>query len=224
MSTRATSEQVFKSGFSFLSVSLAIGIISFLLFSVALNSNNMISALFFAGIAALYLLIGIIGLISKLMTDGITMGLENGKMYPSMSKINPMDFQETFRSGLDLFGMVCLIMLATIVPLGISLSSETQSARLLFLSISVIALLSGLLGILVKIVGDSISHAITTSGYGALLHQVGVREVSEHKEENYVASVSYSSEPEWTDSDGHKWKKLADELYWWNGSGWQKHG
>lgn len=83
--------------------------------------------------------------------------------------------------------------------------------------------LSGFLGLLVKIVGDSISHAVTSSGYGALLHQVGVREVSEQKKEHDTKPIPVLSEPEWTDSDGHKWKKLAGQLYWWNGSGWQRH-
>jgi len=31
-------------------------------------------------------------------------------------------------------------------------------------------------------------------------------------------------EPEWTDSEGHKWKKINDVLFWWNGSEWVKHG
>ena len=30
-------------------------------------------------------------------------------------------------------------------------------------------------------------------------------------------------EPEWTDSEGHKWKKINDVLFWWNGSEWVKH-
>ena len=35
--------------------------------------------------------------------------------------------------------------------------------------------------------------------------------------------VNLISEPEWTDSEGHKWKKSNDVLFWWNGSEWVKH-
>ena len=35
--------------------------------------------------------------------------------------------------------------------------------------------------------------------------------------------VYLNLEPEWTDSEGHKWKKINDVLFWWDGSEWVKH-
>jgi phosphoglycerol transferase MdoB-like AlkP superfamily enzyme len=223
MNNKATTSQVFKSGLSFLSVSLAIGLISLVFYLMAINSNNFGSAIVFIAIGSLFSLVGIIGLISKFMTDGITMGLENGKPDSNMSNINPMGVAETLQAGFNLFGMICLIVLATFSMWFIGMTSSSIDGFLFFSTIAAGVFLSGFLGLLVKIVGDSISHAITTSGYGALLHQVGVREVSVQKEEHHVESVSVSSELEWTDSAGHKWKKLSGQLYWWNGTGWKRH-
>ena len=108
MNNKATTNQVFKSGFSFLSVSIAIGLTSIIFYIMALNSNNLNSAIIFSGIGTLFLLVGLIGLSSKFMSDAISMGLENGKPNPSMSNINPMNVGETIRAGFDLFGNICL--------------------------------------------------------------------------------------------------------------------
>tara|TARA_B100001142_G_scaffold297267_1_gene319572 strand:+ start:246 stop:920 length:675 start_codon:yes stop_codon:yes gene_type:complete len=223
MTNKASTSQVFRSGLSFLGVSLAIGLIALAFYLIALNSNNIISALLFSVIGSLLFLVGVIGLISKFMTDGITMGLENAKPDSNMSNINPMGITETLQAGSNLFGMICLIILATFLILIVGITSSSRDGLLLFSTIAAVIFLSGFLGLLVKIIGDSISHAITTSGYGALLHQVGIREVSEQKKQNDTKPIPVLSEPEWTDSDGHKWKKLAGQLYWWNGSGWQRH-
>tara|TARA_B100001142_G_scaffold95594_1_gene97487 strand:- start:2162 stop:2866 length:705 start_codon:yes stop_codon:yes gene_type:complete len=233
MKNKATTSQVFLAGVSFLSVSLAIGLIALVFYLMALNSDNFVSAIVFIAIGSLFFLVGIIGLISKFMTDGITMGLENGKPDSNMSNINPMGVAETLQSGFNLFGMICLIVLATFSTLGIGMTSESTEGFLFFSTVAVGVFLSGFLGLLVKIVGDSISHAITTSGYGALLHQVGVREVSVQKGEEHVQSApdmnalengwGNKTELEWTDSAGHKWKKLSGQLYWWNGTGWKRH-
>tara|TARA_B110000967_G_C18846079_1_gene542064 strand:- start:173 stop:850 length:678 start_codon:yes stop_codon:yes gene_type:complete len=224
MKNKATTSQVFKSGSSFLSVSLAIGLIALAFYLMALNSSNFGSAIVFTAIGSLFFLVGVIGLISKFMTDGITMGLENGKPDSNMSNINPMGVAETLQAGFNLFGMICLIVLATFSTWFIGMTSSSSIEGFLFFStIAVGVFLSGFLGLLVKIVGDSISHAITTSGYGALLYQIGVREVSVQEKGHQVESLPASSELEWTDSAGHKWKKMSGQLYWWNGTGWQRH-
>ena len=223
MSNKATTSQVFRSGLSFLGVALAIGLIALVFYLMALNSNNIGSGIMFVAIGSLFFLVGIIGLISKFMTDGITMGLENAKPNSNMSNINPMSLGETLQAGLNLLGMICIIVVATLLTFSIGMTSSSQDGFLFFSTVAAGVFLSGFLGLLVKIVGDSISHAVTTSGYGALLHQVGIREVTEQKKENETKPVPVLSEPEWTDSNGHKWKKLAGQLYWWNGTGWQRH-
>ena len=224
MSNKTTTNQVFRSGFSFLTVTFTFIFNAYLFYRMALATNNLLMAGLFLIIGAFILLIGMVGLMSKFMTDGITMGLENGKLHPSMRHLNPMTFGQTIRAGLDLIAMVCLIVLITSAPIVIGITQGSLQAMVFWFAIALIVSISGLLGIFVKVVGDSISHAISVSGYGALLHQVGVRELSEHKEEIYQDSVSVSSELEWTDSEGHKWKKIYGVLYWWNGNGWQRHG
>ena len=151
MKNKATTSQVFLAGVSFLSVSLAIGLISLVFYLMALNSDNLASAIIFIAIGSLFFLVGIIGLISKFMTDGITMGLENGKPDSNMSKINPMCVAETLQSGFNLFGMICLIVLASFSTLGIGLTSESKEGFLFFATVAVGVFLSGFLGYYIRL-------------------------------------------------------------------------
>ena len=201
MESKATISQVFKSGFSFLTVGLTIVLTSMIFFGIAFTIENnfpdLDEELRFAfsgtfGIIGIFiLLIGYIGLIRKFMTDGITLGLENGNQLSYSSDISPMNFKETISSGLDL---VLVIFVIITVPVIIFASGSIAGSwfaeevcteatwysdysceekptdlgyaiQIIFQATGVVAFISGILGIMVKIVRDSISQAISKTDY-----------------------------------------------------------
>ena len=81
-------------------------------------------------------MVGIIGLISKFMTDGITMGLENAKPNSNMSNINPMSIGETLQAGLNLVGMICIIVVATLLTWSIGMTSSSRDGFLFFSTVA----------------------------------------------------------------------------------------
>ena len=121
MKSNASIDQVWKSGFSFLTVTLAIAFTSILCFGIAFYTMDLSDTIgfyptmFFAGLFALIgvfiLFFGYIGLIRKTMTDGITLGLENGKSHSNSKSISPMNFRETISAGADLFIVIFAIIL-----------------------------------------------------------------------------------------------------------------
>jgi hypothetical protein len=158
---------------------------------------TMIIAGLFALIGVFILFFGYIGLIRKTMTDGITLGLENGKSHSNSKSISPMNFRETISAGADLFiVIIAIILIPTLIffmgdMVGSLFTEEvcTEATwfndasckevqtdlgfaiQYIFQVSAVVLLLSGLLGISVKMVGDSIAHAVTKTGYGALVPQ-----------------------------------------------------
>jgi len=201
MGTKASINQVWKSGFSFLTIGFAIVITSLIFFGIGIYLADLEAGLIIPGlftlIGAFISLIGYIGLMRKFLTDGITLGLENGKQFSNSNKIVPMNFKETISSGFNLVVVIIAVILIPVMIYGSgnmvgSLFTEEvcteatwfsdssceekqtdfgSSLQIIFQVIAGVILLSGILGMLVKIVGDSISHAVKKTGYGAMVSQ-----------------------------------------------------
>lgn len=208
MGNRASINQVWKSGFSFLTVGFAIVLTSLIFFGIGIYlagplidifgfEGGLIISGLFTLIGFIVLLVGYIGLMRKVMTDGITLGLENGKQFSNSSKIVPMNFKETISSGFDLIVVIIGIVLISVVlyysgtVVGSLFTEEVcteatwfsdpsceqkqtdfgSSLQMIFQVVAGVILLSGILGTFVKIVGDSISHAVKKTGYGSMVPQ-----------------------------------------------------
>jgi len=206
--TKASINQVWKSGFSFLTVGFAIVFTSLIFFGMGIYlADPLIDAFgfevgliisgLFTLIGAFILLIGYIGLMRKVMTDGITLGLENGKQFSNSNKIVPMNFKETIAAGFNLVVVTIGIILIPVmlyysgIMAGSLFTEEVcteatwfsdssceqkqtdfgSSLQMIFQVVAGVILLSGILGMFVKIVGDSISHAVKKTGYGAMVSQ-----------------------------------------------------
>ena len=102
MNHRAGVNQVHQSGLSFLFIALSSASLIAMAIYLAINSPDENFTFIWGFMAICLVIIAEFGLSLKLITDGITLGLENGKSDPKKNKINPMTFQETFSAGVDL--------------------------------------------------------------------------------------------------------------------------
>jgi hypothetical protein len=236
MSSKASMNQVRQYGYSFISIGSVFVIISLIPLSIASNSDNLFIWGFCLMIGMTVLVIGELGLMQKLFTDGVTLGLKNGKLGSNSGEITPMSFEETFYAGFDLLRAIMIITLISSVAFALSFDAQKATDSMIFLIIGILIFVGGLLGIHVKIIGDSISHAISASGYSTILQDLAVQnDVLEKKlggsgigsltgMERELAISQEVSATEWIDSKGYRWKKLGENLYWWNVSGWEKYG
>ena len=57
-----------------------------------------------------------------------------------------------------------------------------------------------------------------------------LKELETSKQVNSHFSITESKkrdeiiiQSQWMDSEGHRWKRIGEDLFWWNGSEWIKH-
>ena len=57
---------------------------------------------------------------------------------------------------------------------------------------------------------------------------IELNDIENSKQINSQNSINESNneiiiQPQWMDSEGHRWKRIGEDLFWWNGSEWMKH-
>ena len=102
--------------------------------------------------------------------------------------------------------------------------SKNDFNQTLFLVIAVATILSGILGLHVKIVADSIAHGMVASGFSELSKYIGQEgKINSKNIDRNSDEVPRISPKEWQDSNGVMWKKHEGLLYYWNGEQWDVH-
>ena len=223
MNHRAGVNQVHQSGLSFLFIALTFASLIAMAIYLAINSPDENFTFIWGFMAICLVIIAEFGLSMKLITDGITLGLENGKADPKKNKINPMTFQETFSAGVDLIFVLGFMILFSGLFFYLAFDAKNDLNQILFLVIAVATILSGILGLHVKIVADSIAHGMVASGFSELSKFIGEEgKINTKNSDDIHNGVPKGYSQEWV-SDGIMWKKHEGLLYYWDGEQWEVH-
>jgi len=176
MESKSSFNQVIKWGISFLTVGFAIAFTSLCFWGMSyaviqineqLNSYElMFISLILAFFALFVLLVGGIGLVRKLLVDGLTLGMSNATQTSASNAYPPLNFKQTLTAGLDLISIISTIILIPILLWITSTLDMPMSIRFGLWILAIVIFVSGMLGVFVKIVGDSISHASSITGFG----------------------------------------------------------
>ena len=98
-------------GLSFLFISLSFASLIGIAIYLAIKSPD--EECVYLGFTAITLvIIAEFGLSMKSVTDGITLGLENGKTNPKKNRLKLMTFEDTFSAGFDLIWCYAMIILS----------------------------------------------------------------------------------------------------------------
>lgn len=224
MKHRASVDQVHQSGLSFLFISLSFASLIGTAIYLAIKSPDEDYAFIWGFTAITLVIIAEFGLSMKLVTDGITLGLENGKTNPKKNRLKLMTFEDTFSAGFDLILVLGFMIILSAFFFYLSINAKTILNQTLFLVIAVAIILSGILGLHVKIIADSISHGMVASGFSELSKYIGEEVEMKNKDiERNSENVPRISPNEWQDSNGVMWKKHEGLLYYWDGEQWDVH-
>lgn len=224
MKHRASVDQVHQSGLSFLFIALAFASLIGMAIYLAIHSPDKDFTFIWGLIGITLVIIAEFGLSMKLITDGITLGLENAKMNPRKNRVKLMTFEETFSAGFDLILVLGFMIILSAFFFYLSINAKNDFNQTLFLVIAVATILSGILGLHVKIVADSIAHGMVASGFSELSKYIGEEGIINSKNiDRNSDEVPRISPKEWQDSNGVMWKKHEGLLYYWNGEQWDVH-
>jgi len=224
MKHRSSVNQVLQSGLSFLFIALVFAFLIGITVSLAINSTDVNSKFILGFVAICLVFIAECGLSMKLITDGITLGLENGKTNAKKNKIKLMTFEETFSAGINLIFVLGFILLLSAFFFFMAFYANNGAYETLFLIIAVATIFSGILGLHVKIVADSIAHGMVASGFGELSKYIGYEgKINDKTSIDSNDDTSSSQLQEWQDNNGIMWKKREGLLYYWDDEKWKVH-